>query len=593
MKNVINIVAENILILGMLLFSFSDSYAEAFELNPLNEGYSIIKFDGSKNVLMLPIQESVSDVRVEVIENNNLLNVQNIRLAIDSIDYYLPMKVSKDIVLFVDKVKESAIYWKSLKCLDKYEVAEFDKFRNVYHHTPLYGWMNDPNGMYYKDGVYHLFYQYNPYCAIWANMHWGHSVSTDLVNWEHKDIAIAPDGHGYIFSGSCVVDKNNTAGYGKNAVIAYYTSEKQGTQSQSLSYSLDNGETFTSAKGNPQLIVTDLDSRDPKIFWYEATQRWIMVLACGQQIKIFSSADLNNWDYESAFGQGEGNHVGAWECPDLFNLPVEGTTETKWVLSCNCDGGPFGGPATQYFVGNFDGHKFISDNPKKTKWMDYGRDHYATVTWSNVPDGRCLAMAWMSNLRYSSLVPTHGYRSANSLVRELSLFKEGNDDYIICRPAREIDKYLVKSYRKRNLSVGNEYSVKNFIKENKGAYEIKIDFNKFEGSEFSFDLRSKSGDVVKFRYDAETQYFYFDRTKSGIVDFSDQFPCVTFTKTHGELKNLRIFVDRSSVEIFGNDGKFVMTNIVFPENILTDLYLYSKDGKTRLSKLEINNIMVK
>lgn len=593
MKNKLSKLSYRLMLSIVLINLWSLSFAQGFELFPLNNStLSVIKFDGTKNTLLLPVQETAGEVVVEVIENNAIKQSLNVRLALDYVDYYMPLQVSKDIVVTVGKIRTNAAYWNSLKCVEEFEIPAPDKYRNHYHHAPLYGWMNDPNGMFYKDGEYHLYYQYNPYGAMWGNMHWAHSVSKDLVTWEHKDVAIAPDANGAIFSGSCIVDKDNTAGFGKDAVIAYYTSAKAATQSQSMSYSLDNGYTFTSVKGNPRLMANVRDFRDPKIVWYEATKTWIMALAAGQKVEFYSSKDLDKWTFESAFGAGEGCHDGVWECPDLIQVKEEGTGSKKWVLIVNINPGcPFGGSATQYFVGTFDGHKFESENPKTTKWMDYGKDHYATVSWSNVPDGRCLVIAWMSNWQYANIVPTKQYRSSNSIVRELTLYTEDGKSLLKCKPVKEIDNYAKKALVKNNLKVGRIYNLKNFIKDNNGAYEIKMDFAQFKGNNFKFELTSKSGDVVRFRYDVKAQKFYVDRTNCGDTGFSKDFPCVTNCATHGVLNDLRIFVDRSSVEVFGNDGKFVMTNIVFPDEALTDLTMSTEGGQTKINRLEINKII--
>ena len=276
----------------------------------------------------------------------------------------------------------------------------------------------------------------------------GHAISKDLIHWEHQPVAIAPDALGTIFSGSCVVDKDNTAGFGAGAIVAFYTSASD-RQVQSMAYSLDNGRTFKKYDRNPILTSTQRDFRDPKVFWHKESNKWIMVLAVGQEMQLYSSPNLKDWTYESSFGEGQGAHAGVWECPDLIELPVKGTELKKWVLICNINpGGPFGGSATQYFVGTFDGKQFVNESPALTKWMDYGKDHYATVTWSNAPEDRKIALAWMSNWEYANNVPTSQYRSANSVPRDLALYTKNGQTYLSSTPSPEVLKLRGKARRK-------------------------------------------------------------------------------------------------------------------------------------------------
>ena len=442
-------------------------------------------------------------------------------------------------------------------------------FRPVYHHTPVYGWMNDPNGMFYKDGVYHLYFQYNPYGSVWGNMHWGHSTSTDLMHWNFEGCAIVPDAWGAIFSGSCVVDHNNTAGFGKDAVIAFYTSAKASpwgdVQSQSMAYSLDNGKTFTKYEGNPILTSSERDFRDPKVFWYAPGKHWVMMLAVGQHMEIYSSANLKEWKKESEFGAMQGAHGGVWECPDLVEIPVEGTREKKWVLICNLNpGGPFGGSAAQYFVGSFDGKKFVNESPTQTKWMDWGKDNYATVTWNNAPDGRCIALGWMSNWQYANNVPTHQYRSANTLARDLSLYRLGTELYLKSTPSKETKKARGEKVSISSFKVSGKHEVTLF-NDGQGAYEIEMVIQNAGASKIGLALLNEKGEKVDMYYDLNRKQFVMDRSESGIVDFSRDFPAVTVAPVNADKElTLRLFVDCSSVEAFGEDGKFVMTNLVFP-----------------------------
>lgn len=419
---------------------------------------NIILLDSVKKFLLLPVQENAPEGKVNIIVNNEFQLEQNIniRLAREKVDYYVPLDLSayqgKSVSVDVTGMPASSLCWKEIKLSDTFYSSNRETYRPVYHHTPVYGWMNDPNGMFYKDGVYHLYFQYNPYGSMWANMTWGHSTSTDLTHWTYEGTAIVPDAWGAIFSGSCVVDKDNTAGFGKGAVVAFYTSAKStpwgDIQSQSMAYSLDNGKTFIKYEHNPILTSTERDFRDPKVFWYAPGKHWVMMLAVGQEMQIYSSGNLKEWKKESSFGAMQGAHGGVWECPDLVEVAVEGSKEKKWVLICNLNpGGPFGGSAAQYFVGSFDGKKFVNESPTQTKWLDWGKDNYATVTWSNAPAGRCIALGWMSNWQYANSVPTTQYRSANTLARDLTLYRVGGELYLKSKPSPEIKKARAEEKR--------------------------------------------------------------------------------------------------------------------------------------------------
>lgn len=537
---------------------------------------NIILLDSAKKFLLLPVQENAPEGKVNIIINNELQLEQNInvRLAREKVDYYVPLDLSayqgKTISIDVAGMPSSSLCWKEIKLSDTFDFSNREIYRPVYHHTPAYGWMNDPNGMFYKDGVYHLYYQYNPYGSVWGNMTWGHSTSRDLVHWTYEGTPIVPDAWGAIFSGSCVVDHENTAGFGKGAVVAFYTSAKStpwgDVQSQSMAYSLDNGKTFTKYEGNPILTSSERDFRDPKVFWYAPGKHWVMMLAVGQHMEIYSSVNLKDWKKESEFGAMQGAHGGVWECPDLVEIPVEGTRQKKWVLICNLNpGGPFGGSAAQYFVGSFDGKTFVNESPTLTKWMDWGKDNYATVTWNNAPDGRCVALGWMSNWQYANNVPTRQYRSANTIARDLTLYRVGEELYLKSTPSPEVKKARGEKVSKPSFNVAGEYEVASLLDDNKGAYEVELVIQNQGASKIAFCLLNEKGEKVSMHYDLARRQFVMDRSESGTVDFSKDFPAVTVAPadTDKEL-TLRLFVDRSSIEAFGEDGKFVMTNLVFP-----------------------------
>ena len=518
----------------------------------LGDGHVMLSLEKQTRYLLLPVEEKAEIAHIRVLKDNNVCQTLNARLAVDKVDYFVPLELKKadllDISFRGDRRTKGAMSelacWHEMKYVDEFDMTNREHFRPKYHHTPKYGWMNDPNGMFYKDGVWHLAFQWNPYGSQWENMTWGASTSRDLIHWDAQPAAIEADGLGTIFSGSCVVDKENTAGFGKGAIIAYYTSAGE-AQTQSMAYSTDGGKTFKKYSGNPVLVSSVPDFRDPHLFWHAETQRWIMLLAVGQEMQIYSSPNLKQWTMESRFGAEYGNHGGVWECPDLFRLPVRGTGQQKWVLVCNINpGGPFGGSATQYFVGNFDGHKFTCDSrPEVTKWMDYGKDHYATVTFDNAPDNRRVAIAWMSNWQYANEVPTKQFRSANAIPRDLDLFIDGTETYCGVMPSPEM--LTLRGKPSKQLTDACEVVVTL-----KGSTEIT--------------LQNAKGEKVVMRYDAQKQTFSMDRTKSGDTSFSEHFPCTTVAPTHGQMKQLRLFIDRSSLEAFDGDGKMAMTNLVFP-----------------------------
>ena len=588
-------------ILVMMIFSFLDASADTSSLliKDLGEGHCLVQINTNQRYLLLPVEEVMPDVRVSMIVNNKEVNVADVRLAVNRVDYFVPLDLSayagKNILLKFKlgsndpiRGKLSAVCCKEMKLSDTFDTGNREKFRPTYHFSPLYGWMNDPNGMVYKDGEYHLFYQYNPYGSKWGNMSWGHAISQDLVNWKHLPVAIAPDALGTIFSGSAVVDFDNTAGFGAGAIIAIYT-QNSDRQVQSIAYSTDNGRTFTKYENNPVLTSEARDFRDPKVFWYENTKRWIMVLAVGQEMQIFSSPNLKDWTFESRFGEGQGAHGGVWECPDLFELPVEGTNDKKWVLLCNLNpGGPFGGSATQYFVGSFNGKEFVNESPSKTKWMDWGKDHYATVTWSDAPDNRRIAIAWMSNWQYANDVPTSQYRSPNSVPRDLSLFTVDGETYLQSAPSPELLK-LRDISKKRSFKVNGTRTIKDMIAGNEGAYEIELTIENQHADVIGFRLYNDKGEEVDMQYDMKEKKFSMDRRKSGEVGFNENFPMLTWTTIESgkdELK-LRLFVDKSSVEAFGDGGRFVMTNQVFPSEPYTHIDFYSKGGAYKVDSFVI------
>ena len=541
-------MSRKIKLLAICLFiTTTFMHAQTF----LSSNHAMKRVKTADKYILLPVEEEEGYAHIRVIKDNQVVKEFNCKLAINKTDYNVPLDVSEyggDVLLDIqfsgDKrsigLINNFVCWKDIKATNVFDSKNREKFRSIYHHTPLYGWMNDPNGMFYKDGVWHLYYQYNPYGSQWENMTWAHSTSTDLIHWKNHGEVIQPDALGTIFSGSSVVDKENTAGFGKDAVVAFYTSAGA-AQTQSIAYSTDNGETFKKYVNNPILTSDVPDFRDPNVFWNEEVKQWNLILAAGQQMNIYSSKNLKDWKYESSFGEGYGNHEGVWECPDLLKMG------DKWVLICNINpGGPFGGSATQYFVGSFDGHKFTCESkPEVTKWMDYGKDHYATVSFSNAPDGRIVVLPWMSNWQYANQVPTQQFRSANGLPRDLGLYSYNGEDYVSVKPSPEVFAAFEKKPSGR-LQPAAYIEVTN-IKSNA-----------------SIVLSNDKGERVTMVYDGKNSTFSMDRTESGVSDFHSDFKAKTVAPTNGVIKSMQIFIDRCSIEAFDTEGKVAMTNLVFP-----------------------------
>ncbi len=595
-----------------LMMASNANCADGVTVDHLGVNNTLVRVDSGRKFLLMPVQESNDDATVNILVDGKLDRTLHVRLAKTKVDYCVPLDMEQyaghDVVLnivtsqsrsSVRDAKEDAC-WSRFALADTFDTSNREKYRPAFHHTPLYGWMNDPNGMVYKDGIWHLYYQWNPYGSKWQNLSWGHSSSKDLVTWEHHPVAIEPNGLGYVFSGSSVLDPNNTAGFGKDAIISLYTSAAA-SQIQSLAHSKDNGMTFEIYPGNP-VITLESEARDPNMFWNAATGEWNLLLAhaLDHEMLIFRSPDLKNWTLNSAFGKGLGAQDGVWECPDLFELTVEGSGEKKWMLICNINpGGPFGGSAAQYFIGDFDGKTFTPDKDADgnvpTKWMDFGKDHYATVSWSDAPDNRRTVIGWMSNWQYAAEVPTMQFRSANTLPREMGLFKASDGQiYVSTVPSPEVDMLRDRLVsRQSKLSVGKNPRKISLPADNDGICEILLDIDSRKGAPVSVMLSNDEGDYVDMVYNPSESTLTFDRRKSGVTDFSQDFPAVTVAPTFSyddSTLKLRIFVDRSSIEVFEADGKFAMTNLVFPTAPYNRISFSADGGKADIRNLQIFSI---
>jgi sucrose-6-phosphate hydrolase SacC (GH32 family) len=580
--------------------------AQSLDIRYTATGNTLVRPTEAAHYLILPVEDDAPDSKIYIWADGALVRTLYVRLAQHAVDYTVPFDLTpyagREILFNV--VGEGSLYphqmekfvcWKALRLADAFDTANREKFRPVYHHTPLYGWMNDPNGMFWKDGAWHLCFQHNPYGSKWQNLTWGHSVSHDLMHWTQEPSVLEPDGLGSVFSGSAVVDHANTAGFGAGAVVALFTSAGK-SQVQSLAYSTDGGATFTRYAGNP-VIVTEQEARDPKIFWNERLGKWNLILAhaLDREMLIYSSPDLKTWSFESAFGRGYGCQKGVWECPDLFELPVRGTNEKRWVLICNINpGGPFGGSAAQYFIGDFDGHRFVCDtHPDETLWMDYGKDHYAAVTWSDAPDNRRTAIAWMSNWQYADAVPTLQFRSANTLPRDLELFRASDGTLrLAAKPAKEVERLRRGETGFPAAALSASPIVCTLPTEANGVCEIDLALDFGHARKINLVLSNEAGESVEMTcdaHDAKRKKFIMYRQQSGATDFSLDFPATTVAPMPraGRKCTLRIFLDRCSIEVFGDNGEFAMTDLVFPASPYTSLILSAEGGAARMEQLTV------
>ena len=595
---------------------------------------AIVSIESPTRYLLLPIQEEKQQAQVLLDTGHDTDTWMDVRLARNGVDYYVPFALGEGNTATVKilGLAKDALALNLLKLSDTFNTANTDYYRPSYHFTPAYGWMNDPNGMVYKDGEYHLYYQYNPYGSKWGNMHWGHAVSRDLIHWQHLDPAIARDTLGHIFSGSSVVDIHNTAGYGKNAIIALYTSasDKNG-QIQCMAYSTDNGRTFSKYESNPVLTPFDglRDFRDPKVFWYEKGKCWYMIVSADKETRFYKSKNLKKWEYVSAFGNGMGQQPCQYECPDFFQLPVNGDPNNmKWVMIMNINPGClFGGSATEYFVGDFDGKNFTCADAHEAKWMDYGKDHYATVTFSNTGN-RVLAMTWMSNWQYADLTPFKQNRGANGLPRELKLFELDNKYYIQEGVAPEVKALRKETKELGNLTIEKEKDLAGIASGMNGAFEIEADVTADANGIAGIEIYNNKQERTLVYIDMKNRRIVTDRTESGLTDFGkysephhiekkwdkqrkeqsllparmvnainykNNFALATWAPLNlcGKDKktfHVDIFVDKSSIELFVDGGRIAMTNLVFPIAPYENVKFYSQTGKSEFQNVKVHKL---
>ena len=587
---------------------------------------TVIVVKNPTKYMILPVEETTREKQVLLDKGLATDTWMDVRLAEKKVDYNVPFELGsgQKAVVRIVGLKPGFVALKNIRLSNEWSVANTDYYRPIYHHTPSYGWMNDANGMFYKDGVWNLYYQYNPYGSKWGNMHWGHAVSTDLFHWTEKPAAIARDTMGHIFSGSSVVDVDNTAGYGKGAIVAFYTSASQKNgQIQCMAYSTDNGLTFTKYEDNPVLTPFDglQNFRDPKVFWYAPKKCWFMIVSADKEMRFYKSHNLKDWTYISAFGKGYGAQPNQFECPDFFPMTVNG--KQKWVMIVNINPGClFGGSATEYFVGDFDGRTFkCDDTPDVAKFLDYGKDHYATVTFYNAPDGRIVALPWMSNWQYANVTPIKQYRGANALPRELKLFEKDGEYFVAADAVKETN-----ALRKQTKEIGNVEGAgtyKNLFPKSDGAFEIEADVTPNAQGIAGIDISNSKGEVTKVYLDMRNKRLVMDRTESGLTDFGkyaepheiekeydlhehrgnntpmrqqnsvnykNDFALGTWAPLYlcaGKTFHLNIYVDNCSVEAFVDGGRIAMTNLVFPTKPYNNIQLYSEGGNATFKNVKV------
>lgn len=469
-------------------------------------------------------------------------------------------------------------------------------YRPQYHFTPAKNWNNDPNGLVYYKGEYHLFYQYYPKAMEWGPMHWGHAVSTDLFHWKNLPIALYPDSIGYIFSGSAVVDKNNTAGFQKGnekALVAIFTyhNPKTNIESQAIAYSTDKGRTWTKYKGNP-VISGKKDFRDPKVRWYEPMQKWVMVVSAHDHIAFYSSSNLKSWTHESDFGKGKGSHGGVWECPDLFPLKINGSGKEKWILTVNNGGSPDGGRGTQYFIGNFDGHQFTADD-NKTRWLEGGADEYAGITWSNTAN-RTIFIGWIDNWPPKNMnVPSYTWRGGMTLPVELSL-KRINDSttFLVKQPVKELKKLEQPVFSSKNIRLSKGAWEKTFTGGELSSAKIRLKAGIGNALQLKVSLKNDSGQYINILYDRQGHQLIIDRTHADRNDLhagSARKHAVEIPTALSTVE-MQIFYDRSTVEVFFDKGRLLTADLVFPGQPYNRLEISTMGNQGKIDKLKISTI---
>ena len=546
-------------------------------------GRNSVEMTAERDWLLIPASDRGPVASLAILSDgkNILGEAQLINPAPDTADYWIPVDISdyrgRQLEIVIDSEESPEAALSAIRQSDSRELDLDEPYRQVYHFTPEFGWTNDPNGMVWHDGEYHLAYQANPYGTKHFNMHWGNAVSTDLVHWTDLPFIVAPDELGAIFSGSAVVDVEGTAGFGENAIVAMYTSASD-TQKQSIAWSTDGGRSYTKHDGNPVLEEPGIkDFRDPKLLRHGDS--WIVSVAAGDRIIFYESDDLKEWTCLSEFGEGIGAHGGVWECPDL--IPMEYGGQRKWVLIVNINpGGPNGGSAAQYFIGDFDGTSFTADPLPYPLWVDEGMDNYAGVTFSNTGD-RQIFLGWLSNWLYSEHTPTVNFRNGMTIARDLSLRSNGEHLFLASSPSPEILSARREAVSFRNGMENGVCEIPQLLPENDGAYELCMTVTPGKSGKFELQLGNSLGEKAVWSFDFNDLSLNLDRSESGRTDFSDKFgkSDIRAKLVKRDRYELRLFVDRQSTELFINDGDVSFTNSIFPNEAYNSLSLTSPDAR--------------
>lgn len=572
-------------------------------------GYRSVRFeameDGSHSAhistvckyLLLPIEDEAPEVTVEVISEQYPVQSILVRAARGKVDYYMPLALDKFDTPSIEVIyrgEPTTLFVESISLGNKFEYDYNEPFRPLYHHTAPYGWMNDPNGMIYSGGVYHLYYQHNPYGSAWGNMTWGHSVSKDLIHWEDMGDAIFPDENGTVFSGCCVIDERNDTGLGADTQLAFYTANAPDRQTQCLAYSHDGGRTYKKYEGNPILTSdTERDFRDPKVFWHAPTQKWVMALGAGKKINFYSSDNMLQWDFESSFNDGgRPDNAFVWECPDLFLLNVDGSEKSRWVLVVSVLAPGGSESYVRYWIGSFDGHKFTPDDCEpRYRLMDYGTDFYAPSTWENEPKGRRVMIGWLNGVGYGAKQPTTYYRGMHTVPREIQL-KEGKNGEVVLTayPCAELNSLQNIEASFRNIVVEDSHNFRNLCKDNEGA--IVVDLNAVnEADYYTVTLFNEVGESVELLFDCINSSLTVNRGKSGKVDLNEKFIHQwTLPLRTSKTLELSMFLDRSSIECFVNGGEEVVSFQIYPSQPYNSVTICSHGGTTTVNRLEVYKI---
>ena len=551
--------------------------------------------------LMVPVQNDADAANMIVkTTEGNVISQTKLQLARNDVDRYIPIYIGaysgEMIEVYIDAVYTNLSLNDMLHTSDD---PEFDKpsdpYYPAYHHAPVYGWMNDPNGMVYYNGTFHLFYQYNPYHTYWSSMHWGHATSPDLIHWQQQPIALYPDDYGDMFSGCIVVDELNTAGFGTGAFVAIYTSTAP-TQSQSLAYSNDEGKTWH--KYGAPVLRGSGDFRDPKVFWYSEQNCWVMILAAYNQAKIYSSPNLKQWTLQKSWGSNVGSHVGIWECPDLIQVPVEGTNEKKWVMLISVNNGaPAGGSGTQYFIGDFTMNDYVLSTDESVRWVDYGKDNYAGVTWSGYRDakGRPLFIGWMNNWQYAADIPTDTsvFRGQNTFPRALSVVNTPDGLRLKSEPVNMLD--LLRSENVYAPEIGvidRQWQSDEIVVMNEGTAIVELELGT-QKQGWKLTLSNLKQENVVCGFNSSNNQVYVDRRNAGIKSFSPTFAAgrhVGVLSGDEYANKATLLIDHSSVELFVNDGRIVITDIVFPNVPYNRISISPEDGSLDVKKLTVTGV---